>query len=448
MSLADKLRSEYPTLIKRYEEQGIKISTERLDNILLNENKYKLRFTKIYSNFTYESLINESIPLPLFYRRNWNSLDEDNKVEKEEIIGFYKREIDGDKSFIYEISEISEEFIAYILKYILDSNDSEYIKNLRRYIVSGRRYRRDYSKYNQEYTLDDLIIEIFKYSNKTLKIKSKKERDYHFFKSLKNSYLFDFMCKFDVVLTTQTKENNRLFMRYDKYIEKYNEERLLNIVPKLKYNPDLIIHFKKAMSSNDIATQYLSYYHIIEYYFDAVYNKYVVEEVKNWLRDPQIYLEEDSSILKLVDKVKKLKGKTSEDGQGNEFDALRLVLEKYVDIDKLKLKLEENYSKERIKKIYGVNIEESNICEFYKRKSVGFLGDNLMLDFNKEEAAYSNIRNRIYKTRNSLVHSKDNYAFKTYHPYDDEKYLKKEIPLIKMIAIEIIIKSSEIIDNI
>lgn len=447
MSLADKLRFKYPALIKKYEEQGIRISTERLDK-LLNKNIYKLRYTKIYSNFTYESFINEQMSSHLLWRRNWNSLDEDNNVENEEIIDFYKREIDSDKSFIYEISEISEEFIAYILSFILDSNDSEYITNLRRYLISGRRYRRDDSKYNQEYTLDDLIIEIFKYSNKTLKIKSRKKRDYNYFKNLKNSYLFDFMCKFDVVLTTQTKENNRLFMRSDKCIEKYNEKRLLNIVPKLKYNPDLITHFKKAMSSNDIATQYLSYYHIIEYYFDAVYNKYVVEKVKNWLRDPQIYLEEDSSILKFVDKVKKLKGKTSEDGQGNEFDALRLVLEKYVDIDKLKLKLEEIYPKERIKEIYGVNIEESNICEFYKRKSVGFLGDNLMLDFNKEEAAYSNIRNRIYKTRNSLVHSKDNYAFKTYHPYDDEEDLKKEIPLIKMIAIEIIIKSSKKLDNI
>ena len=256
------------------------------------------------------------------------------------------------------------------------------------------------------------------------------------------------MCKFDVVLTTQTKENNRLFMKSDNYIGQYDKEKLLNIAPKLKYNPDLIIHFKKAMSSNDIATQYLSYYHIIEYYFDSVYNKYVVEEVKNWLRDPQISLEEDSSILYLVDKAKKIRGKTSEDGQGNEFDALRLVLKKYVDIDKLKLKLEKNYPKDRIKKIYGVEIEESNIYEFYKRKSVDFLGTNLILDFNNEDTAYSNIRNRIYKTRNSLVHSKDNYTFKTYHPYDDEEHLKKEIPLIKMIAIEIIIKSSEKIDNV
>lgn len=447
MTLAEKLIAEYPTLIKEYEEKGIKISTEKLDNILLIENKYNLRFTKIYSDYTYESFVNESVQLRLFLRNKWYSFDEDDKVEKEEIIDFYKREIESDKSFIYEISEISEEFIAYILRFILDSGEPEYIANLKRYLMIRGRFIPKESKFNQEYALDDLIIEIFKSSYITLKIKSKKERGYNFFKSLKNSFLFDFMCRFDAVLTTQTKENNRLFMKPDKYKEKYDKERLLSIVPKLKYNSDLIIHFKKAMSSNDIATQYLSYYHIIEYYFDSVYNKYVIENVKNWLRDPQISLNDDVSILKFVDKVKKLKGKTSEDGQGNEFDALRLVLEKYVDIEKLKLKLKENYSKERIKVIYSVNINEYDIYEFYKNNSVDFLGDNLKIDFNNDSTAYSNIRKRIYETRNSLVHSKDNYTLKTYHPYDNEKDLKKEIPLIKMIAMEIIINSSEEIEN-
>lgn len=135
MTLAEKLIAEYPTLIKEYEEKGIKISTEKLDNILLIENKYNLRFTKIYSDYTYESFVNESVQLRLFLRNKWYSFDEDDKVEKEEIIDFYKREIESDKSFIYEISEISEEFIAYILRFILDSGEPEYIANLKRYLI-------------------------------------------------------------------------------------------------------------------------------------------------------------------------------------------------------------------------------------------------------------------------------------------------------------------------
>lgn len=200
------------------------------------------------------------------------------------------------------------------------------------------------------------------------------------------------------------------------------------------------------MSSNDIATQYLSFYHIIEYYFDSLYNEYIISEMKGWLADPQLSLDKGSDILKFVDKAKKFKGKSSKDGQGNESDALRLVLEKYVKLDKLTMKLRDNYTKERVKKIYGVNINETNILEFYRRNSVKFLEDNLNIDFNSKDSACSNIRKRIYNTRNSLVHNKDSYNLKKYHPYDDEEELRKEIPLIKMIAMEIIINTSNDID--
>lgn len=198
------------------------------------------------------------------------------------------------------------------------------------------------------------------------------------------------------------------------------------------------------MSSTDIATQYLSFYHIIEYYFDSLYNEYIIAEMKRWFANPQLSLDKDSDILKFVDKAKKFKGKSSKDGQGNESDALLLVLENYVDLKNLKEKLSTNFTKEKVKKIYGVNIDENNILDFYKRNSVKFLEDKYKINFNskKSKTVYSNIRNRIYDTRNSLVHNKDRYNLKKYHPYDDESELRKEIPLIKMIAMEIIISTS------
>lgn len=444
MSLAKKIEGNYQKIVNTFVEKGIEISTDKLDSSLKDIKKYQFNYTKMYSENTYEAFLN----LPLEIKRNQQLFYSDEIKESHEIkeIDFYQRNVEEQKKCIYEISEISDIYIAYILNYILESRNEVYIKNLDR-ILRSALFNCEFGLYEQFNTLEDYIIDEFKRTYITLKIKSKKSTDYEVLKSLKNSYLFNFMCTFDIVLTTQTKENNSLFTKSDKYIRKYDKERLLEIVPSHKYNSDLIIHFKKAMSSNDIATQYLSYYHIIEYYFDTLYNKYIIEQMKRWMKDPQISLDEDASILKLVDKAKKLKGKTSEDGQGNEFDALRLVLERYVDIEKLKLKLEKNYSKKSIKEIYGVNIEEPNIYEFYKEKSVDFLDNNLKIDFNNDDTAYSNIRNRIYKTRNSLVHSKDNYTFKTYNPYDDERDLKKEIPLIKIIAMEIIINTSEEIEN-
>ena len=187
---------------------------------------------------------------------------------------------------------------------------------------------------------------------------------------------------------------------------------------------------------------------IIENYFDSLYNEYIITDMKRWLADPQLSLDRDSDILKFVDKAKKFKGKSSKDGRGNESDALLLVLNNYIDLEKLKVKLSTNFTNEKVKKIYGVNIDENNILDFYERNSVKFLEDKYKINFNSKDpkTVYSNIRNRIYDTRNSLVHNKDSYNLKKYHPYDDENELRKEIPLIKVIAMEIIISTSDKID--
>ena len=53
------------------------------------------------------------------------------------------------------------------------------------------------------------------------------------------------------------------------------------------------------------------------------------------------------------------------------------------------------------------------------------------------------ITNRIYDTRNSLVHSKKDEIEKIYEPWNDKhvKELKKEIPLIRALA-ELIIENT------
>lgn len=54
------------------------------------------------------------------------------------------------------------------------------------------------------------------------------------------------------------------------------------------------------------------------------------------------------------------------------------------------------------------------------------------------------ISNRIYKTRNALIHSKSSKKDMTYHPYLHKTELEKEISLIKVIA-ECIIENSSIL---
>ena len=68
-----------------------------------------------------------------------------------------------------------------------------------------------------------------------------------------------------------------------------------------------------------------------------------------------------------------------------------------------------------------------------------------IVDFNDiaNPKIYRKFAARIYKTRNSIVHSKSGEKA-VYSPFQDDKSLEMEIPLIRYIAEEIIIKTSMI----
>lgn len=434
--------------IERLSTEGYLVNTDQFDEILKNKENYGFKFTKIYNQHYYEAILDtNNYKVDRLMRSLLDNSQLDKDVDSEDIEDIEDIEdvtqknneyIVRDTNHIYEISPISDEMLVFICDYILESENRYYAYNLRRFMHIGRRSHKEGD--NRELKISDLILQQFKRRFLTLKIKTDKKTDYSQFKELKNSYLFNFMLLNNIELTTENRKNNILFREFN-HFRKKDMQPFEGVIPKTVYDSNLIIRYKKAMTANDFFSKYLSYYHIIEYYFDRLYNDDVVKQMKNWMKDVQMTLEDDESILKFADKVKKIKGKSSEDGQGNEQDAFVLVLEEYVDIDKLKHKLS-RIKKEEVEAEYQFTIQENNLLDFYTNNSVDFIGENLKIDFNNENTANKNIRTRIYRTRNSLVHSKDNYKFKTYHPYDDEKYLVKEIPLIKLLAEEIIINSS------
>ena len=110
-----------------------------------------------------------------------------------------------------------------------------------------------------------------------------------------------------------------------------------------------------------------------------------------------------------------------------------MILEIYIDIDELKDRLE--------------FISASSI-DYYKSNEVTFSkGSKVDLLSSDEELIYKNLKNRIYKTRNSIVHNKLNEDNEDenliYNPFEHEEELKKEIPLMRAIAEQIIIKTAE-----
>ena len=80
--------------------------------------------------------------------------------------------------------------------------------------------------------------------------------------------------------------------------------------------------------------------------------------------------------------------------------------------------------------------------DFLSDNSVKFSdGNKINWDNKNSDNIIGDISNRIYNTRNALVHSKEMENSK-YKPFQDEKILSKEIPLIRIIAEKLIILSA------
>ena len=166
----------------------------------------------------------------------------------------------------------------------------------------------------------------------------------------------------------------------------------------------------------------------MEYFYEEIYKEGVINNVKEILLDPSFSTKRKKDIMKLVDLINK---KRTENTVGSELEALELTLSKYIDIEKIREKLNEI---------------DKDIIDYYKNNTVNFSNGDVVDLRGDKEIIFKKLANRVYKTRNSLVHSKSNEVRVKergiYKPFKDSKALLKEIPLLKTISEEIIIKSA------
>ena len=114
----------------------------------------------------------------------------------------------------------------------------------------------------------------------------------------------------------------------------------------------------------------------------------------------------------------------------DEKEALQITLMRYVNMENVKCKIKEI---------------DNSLIEYYKKNDVVFSGGQKVNFDDKEiKGLFKNVASRIYLTRNSIVHSKDTDKPR-YMPFKHDKSLVKEIPLIRFIAEEIIINTSEML---
>ncbi len=337
--------------------------------------------------------------------------------------------LDKENNIEYQIGLCSVEYCVFLLITLIEKSKQQ---NKRRVILPTK-FRRGYpyqiDNENDEKELDwkEILIRIMR--EFSIKIITPNYSSLEKNRKRKEAYVLEFIYKTERVVgeyadiedILPTLEMGRRMVD--------SVPNTIETIPRREYISDVVDYYRLAFSSADPYIKYISFYHIMEYFYDEVYKRKIVADLINKITHPDFSYKDEEKVYEIATFVKNRMHMNDESGQGDELESLKYVLKEYVDIEQLKNKLN--------------SIDQDSIM-FYQSNKVAFCKAPT-IPWNDSEGVYNQIARRIYYTRNSLIHSKSGKNRERYKPYKDEKELQKEIPLVRVIAEMIIINSSKIV---
>lgn len=332
---------------------------------------------------------------------------------------------DTTNGLTYELGLVSPEYSLYLIAF-LGEKRNESLENRRLYPTDRFRHFTYYRIQDSEnsLTLAELLPKLTR--EFSLKITSTNLFSLGEFRKQATAYCFEFMLETQFSLI-EYKDLTSILMR-PRLLRNRTECLQLDKAPLRTYNEDVVDYYKMALSSNDPYNKYISFYHVLEYYYDEVFKNNLIKDLKSKITHPDFSYKKDDKIYELAQFVKNRWRADLEGGQGDELESLKYVIAEYVSISELKNRIE---------------MYDPNSSTYYQNTKVPFC-DAPAIHWNDTTSIITLLAKRIYFTRNSLIHSKSSKNNQRYKPFKNETQLQKEIPLIQSIAELVIISSSNL----
>jgi len=362
---------------------------------------------ELFNTYSYEVLIRKESRFSLFRKIEQN--DDVNKIE-------------------YKIDKPTDTYLFFFL-FNLNNQNTPIILNSR---IMQSRFLRIFDKLTdsqiseEELDVFNVIKEIVP-GLETLQVKSETIKKRIEFEALVYAFLFNIGYNTDKTI---------LPLRFiDEFTQPYKMGRLrradLDEVepPKRIYINELILHYQKGMSTESIEHQFLSFYHVLEHFFEKIYNDDILISIKAELTKPNFSYKRNKDILALIGLVQNRLKYKNDEFLVNEPEALELTLKKFIDdTDFLKSELEDI---------------SPALINYFKTTEVPFSnGNKVNFESGTRDEILKNLSKRIYSTRNAIVHSKETDKSK-YTPFKDDKHLFQEIYLMRLISEIVIISNSK-----
>lgn len=333
--------------------------------------------------------------------------------------------VDNENQIDYEIGYYSIEYFIFLLDMLIEKG-----RQSNRRLLLPIQFRRVLEFRIKAYEDDEIDwkkVLVQGIGELSLKIHDTNCYSIDKFRRKKSAYVFEFMYKSGFAIIEQS--GLEMMFPERELVRDRIDITTLETIPHREYISDVVDYYRLAISSADSYIKFISFYHVMEYFYDEVYRKKIVEDLQEKITPPDFSYRNEDKVYEIATFVKNRMLMNDESGQGNELESLKYVLKEYVDIEQLK---------EKVKAI------DAESVQYYQNTKVAFCKAPI-IPWNDSEGVYTHIAKRIYYTRNSLIHSKSGKNRDRYMPYSDEKVLQREIPLVKVIAEMIIINSSKIV---
>ena len=189
------------------------------------------------------------------------------------------------------------------------------------------------------------------------------------------------------------------------------------------YDRNVTRFYQRAASADDAYTSFISYYHILEYFFVSVSDAKLYNRLERIVNDPAF----SARRMQLDRIITSIDAHTRE---SDETEMLKGVLSEYVDESDL-LSFLQNYENHIGDRLYT----EKMSCFGYELEKITF----------KSTHVFGPIAKRIKTIRNALVHSSDRYERKERYVPGEEasRLLKRELPLLRFLAEKVIIATAQ-----
>ncbi len=381
------------------------LSLQRLEAAIENLAKKEQEETILYGSKYYEVLISDrssSFRPALVGRRG-------EEIEK----------YDRDSGITYTLGQPTDEYLLFLMLKIADEATSAALRppnvGLRRLSEEG----------------DVDALDLLKSSRRllTLRLESSTNRSLANFSRYTNALLFQINYNMDTSLGPQfyfdelTRSGRIARIRRNRRIEDMEP-------PKRHYIPDVVYHYQMGVATDNPPLEYLAYYHVAEHFFEQIFNDDLVKSVQEAITRPDFSYRARKDIEKLIKQVTKRIKVRDETTTFSEQEALKLTLHRHVDLEQLSREIEEY---------------DRSLVEHYRNNKVPFSdGDTVNLAHPDKAQVFKAIAGRVYKTRNAIVHSKEGERSR-YVPFQHDRVLVREVPIVRFIAESIILSTSEII---